>query len=73
MDNQHRQITGYRDLTQTEIDLINEAKALSLQVGDFLKKVEAEGADGRWLSIGRTQLQQGFMALTRSVAKPEGF
>ena len=28
MDNQHRKISGYRDLTQDEIDLMNEAKAL---------------------------------------------
>lgn len=27
MDNQHRKIVGYRELTQTEIDLMNEIKA----------------------------------------------
>lgn len=27
MENQHRKITGYRDLSQEEIDLINEIKA----------------------------------------------
>jgi hypothetical protein len=29
--------------------------------------------DQRWLAIGATQLQQGFMALTRAIAKPEFF
>lgn len=29
--------------------------------------------DKRWSSIARTQLQQGFMALIRSIAKPETF
>jgi len=29
--------------------------------------------DQRWVSIGATDLQTGFMALTRSVAKPESF
>lgn len=31
MDNQHRKISGYRDLGQSEIDLMNEAKALEAQ------------------------------------------
>lgn len=31
------------------------------------------GVDRRWLSIARTDLQKGFMALTRSVAQPTTF
>lgn len=31
MENQHRKITGYRELTQTEIDLMNRIKALGLE------------------------------------------
>lgn len=29
MDNQHKHIKGYRDLTQDEINLMNEGKALA--------------------------------------------
>jgi len=29
--------------------------------------------DGRWVAVGKTHLQQGLMALTRAVAKPEFF
>ena len=29
--------------------------------------------DARWAAIAKTNLQQGFMALTRSVAKPDFF
>lgn len=29
--------------------------------------------DGRWLAIAKTELQQGFMFLGRSIAKPQGF
>ena len=32
MDNQHRKITGYRELTQDEINLMNEVKALGPQM-----------------------------------------
>ena len=28
MENQHRKITGYRELNQDEIDLMNEIKAM---------------------------------------------
>ena len=80
MDNQHQKIKGYRDLTQEEIDLMNESKALATQVGEFINKLEntnvergAVVADVGWLMTAKTDLQKGFMALTRSIAKPESF
>lgn len=86
MENQHQKITGYRDLTQEEIDLMNEGKALSEAVGAYVHRLEKAaysmnvegtpirtGVDQRWLSIGRTHLQQGFMAVIRSIAKPTTF
>lgn len=41
MENQHRKITGYRELTQDEIDLMNEIKALGAQFGELVDKVNA--------------------------------
>lgn len=80
MENQHQKIKGYRDLSQAEIDLMNEGKALAEQVGAFVEKLRASGdphtgagIDQRWVSIAQTQLQQGFMALIRSVAQPTTF
>ena len=74
MDNQHQKITGYRDLSQGEIDLMNEGKALAEQVGAYLSRLGAVAEiDQRWVSIGRTQLQQGFMACIRGIAKPTTF
>lgn len=71
---QHEKITGYRDLTQEEIDLMNEGKALAEQVRIFTDKVKAvPNIDGRWLSIGVTDLQKGFMAVIRSIARPTTF
>lgn len=40
MENQHRQIKGYRDLTQTEIDLMNEVKAKGAELGALLDRVQ---------------------------------
>jgi len=73
MENQHRQIKGYRELDATEIAAMNEVKELAAKTGELVEKIKASGADIRWASIGATQLQQGFMALTRSIAKPGFF
>jgi hypothetical protein len=81
-------ITGYRQLTQAEVDLMNEGKALAELCGKFVEKLRrhpdamrtnAPNAlgespiDQRWVSIGATELQQGFMALVRSIAQPTTF
>lgn len=74
MDNQHRQIKGYRELSQAEIDLMNEIKTKGVELGDLVAKLRAmPEIDQRWASIGATDLQTGLMALTRAVAKPTFF
>lgn len=74
MDNQHREITGYRELSREEIDLMNMVKGLACTVGAELQIVaDSPGVDQRWVAIARTELQQGFMALTRAIAKPNSF
>lgn len=74
MKDQHEKITGYRDLTQAEIDLMNRCKAKAEEVGQLAEEVKAlPENDKRWASIAITQLQQGFMALIRSIAKPTTF
>lgn len=49
MDNQHKKIKGYRDLSQTEIDLMNKVKekgielmALVAEVQGYLKQQSGE-------------------------------
>jgi hypothetical protein len=74
MENQHRLITGYRELNQEEIDLMNDIK----QVGQTLETLiwrllGTDVTDKYWVSIGRTDCQTGIMALVRSVAKPISF
>lgn len=74
MENQHRQIKGYRELNQSEIDLMNEIKSKGAELGDLVSKLRsAEGIDQRWVSIGATDFQTGLMALTRAVAQPTFF
>ncbi|MGX2039877.1 Acb2/Tad1 domain-containing protein [Methylocaldum sp. MU1018] len=98
MDNQHKLIAGYRDLTEDEIALMNEVKAKAAEVGTLVEKLRerlpAFKMDGepiqvgdqtligvseeayetdRWMTIGTDNLQQGFMALIRAVARPTTF
>lgn len=40
MDNQHRKISGYRELTQAEIDLMNEIKGKGVELGELVHKLE---------------------------------
>ena len=73
VDNQHRQIAGYRDLTGDEIAAMNSLKA---QERDLLAAVDAAeqlpGVNKRSLAIARTNLQTGFMWLIRAIARPNG-
>ncbi len=41
MDNQHRQIKGYRELSQEEIDLMNQIKAKGEELRELVQKIEA--------------------------------
>ncbi|NTU49603.1 MAG: hypothetical protein HGA87_01675 [Desulfobulbaceae bacterium] len=72
MENQHRKITGYRELSEAEIAAMNKIKELGKAIGACIETLP-EGVDGRWVAIGKTQMQQGLMALTRAVAKPDFF
>ncbi|MGD9676510.1 MAG: hypothetical protein AB7V19_07495 [Candidatus Bipolaricaulia bacterium] len=41
MDNQHKKITGYRDLTAEEIEAMNNLKAIGNQMDDALAFIES--------------------------------
>lgn len=80
MENQHKKIKGYRDLTQDEIDLMNEAKELAEKVGELVESLAivnsqtgGHAIDMRWVNIGKTDLQKGFMSLIRGIAQPTTF
>lgn len=71
-------VSGYRPQTQQALDLVNGFKADEerlLRKLDELKTLNEGGlspviADQRWLALGRTQLEQAFMAINRSVFRP---
>lgn len=74
MEKQHKSIKGDRELSQEEIDLMNEGKALAIQCGEYIDKLlNLESTDKRNVALGKTNLQQGFMWTIRGIAKPETF
>jgi len=74
MDNQHRQILGYRELNEAEIVAMNEVKLKGAELRELVDNLRAQkDLDQRWVSIGATELQQGLMALTRAITKPTFF
>jgi len=65
-------VSGYTTQSQTNVDLVNNMKRLeeiNLQALDELGKLEH--VDKRWLAIGRTSLEQAYMAINRSIFKPQ--
>lgn len=59
-------ITGYRQLSEAEVALMNEGKAPT-------GPLDLQPLDQRWISIGSTDLQRGFMAVIRGIAQPTTF
>lgn len=83
-------VTGYRQLSEAEVKLMNEGKALAEACGEYIAKLRQHPAsnpmgnaptepgqmpalDQRWVSIGATDIQRGFMAVIRGIAQPTTF
>ena len=73
VDNQHKQISGYRDLSTEEISIMNKIKACEKDVLALIQETHnTPGANTRSAAIARTEIQTGFMWLIRAIARPNG-
>lgn len=64
-------VEGYRPQGDDKIALVNHNKQLEelvLRTLDELKLMSS--IDQRWLAIGRTDIEKGFMAVNRAVFQP---
>lgn len=72
MENQHKKIAGYRDLSQEEIDAMNAVKAFEAKWNgliDYLKTVP--DVSMRDIALAITHCEDGFSRAVRAVARPE--
>lgn len=64
-------VTGYRVLTQGEVDAMNQLKATEREVlHDLEIAALLPGVDQRCIALAKTNLQQGFMWAVRAIARP---
>ena len=64
-------VAGYRPQSDDAIALVNGNKEIEermLRILDHLAGLDS--VDKRWLAIGRTQIEQGFMAINRAIFRP---
>lgn len=89
MNSPYRKIKGHRDLSQQEIDLMNEIKEHGEETDRLLRKLEGMRRDEvvvantseakrqqesfRAIALARTNIQTGHMWFVRAVALPESF
>ncbi len=69
-------LKGMRDLSEAEIKAMNDIAEAGNRLGDLISQIEVfdeSNCDQRWLEIGRTNLQQGIMAIKRAIGQPENF
>lgn len=67
-----RKIAGYREPDPVRVAIVNQNKRIEEIVLRVLDAAAgSEDVDQRWLAIGRTHIEQGFMAINRAVMRPE--
>lgn len=68
-------IKGYRNLEDEELALVNQIKVTEEDLGQSFRTIvenaQHVNADPRWIAIAKTHFQEGFMALVRSVTRPD--
>jgi hypothetical protein len=64
-------VAGYRPQSTDKVDLVNANKTEEERVLRLLDHLATlPDTDKRWLAIGRTAIENGFMAVNRSVFRP---
>jgi hypothetical protein len=62
-------VAGYRPQSTEAVSLVNANKELEERILRVLDGLSGK-VDPRWLAVGRTHIEQGFMAINRAVFQP---
>jgi hypothetical protein len=74
MSTQHQgpPIARYTPQSSDKVALVNDNKRVEENLVRTLDSpANAPNVDGRWLAIGRTKLEEAFMAINRAIFRPE--
>lgn len=63
-------VAGYRPQPEENVALVNQNKIIEESILQTLDVLKTKDVDQRWLAIGRTHIEQGFMAINRAIFKP---
>lgn len=64
-------VAGYKPQSEVAVAIVNDNKRAEERVLRILDLLKADPeTDQRWPAIGRTSIEQGFMAVNRAVFKP---
>lgn len=65
-------VSGYTKQSDEKIAAVNHNKGLEEQVLRTLDELaKVDEVDKRWLAIGRTHIEEAFMAINRSIFRPQ--
>lgn len=78
VENQHQKISGYRDLSQEEINMMNTIKDLERKIAIawdevYARLIDRQASQEEWddLRTSKEVLKHGFMCLIRVIANPD--
>jgi len=64
-------VSGYQPQSEAAVGLVNQNKQIEeILLRRLDKLANCSDIDQRWLAIGRTSIEQGFMAINRAIFRP---
>jgi len=65
-------VAGYNAQSNENVQLVNQNKRAEEHILQLLDIYAASpDVDARWLAVARTHIEQGFMAMNRTIFKPQ--
>lgn len=65
-------VAGYTAQPEDKVQMVNAMKEMEERIVRVLDKMkDGTEIDQRWLAIGRTNLEQAFMAINRAIFRPQ--
>jgi hypothetical protein len=63
-------VAGYRPQSDERVALVNANKIVEETILRLLDELKKKDVDQRWLAIGRTHIEQAYMAINRAIFQP---